>query len=670
MKVWGAALAAVCIAVLIPPSISAQGAPRVIVNDSPVSFPVPPEFRNGVLLVPLGPLVLSFGASFELESGSRAVTVTAASGVVVRLTAGDPDILVGAGRVTLPVAPVLRGTTLLVPAVALLKALGAYVRVVEQEGLIEGVSQVTNVTWRQSSGTLVVKIATTGPVRAEAHVLDTPDRLAVDITHSVNLLRVPKMEIGEPYIVAVRNGQFHARPYVTRIVFDLTRPLPYTVEVDAQGVTVTLDQTLATKRRPPAPPAPPASPRAPSTPEVAPPPVPPAPAPPPASRDRPTPPPNPPDRAEPPAEPIPSPPQGVQPPAPVPGGPADHSLGTLPDLPVERPNAAVVPEPPVLPARPNAALAPEPLAQPPLPEFMDAPGAFHVRDVRYEIQRGAGQLTIRASQPVTFHISEFVYPDRLAIDLPGGVFVARRRDLEIGSGTVRNIVVEQLQVQPNLTRVLLNLRRKATYKATMASDGRSFTLTLGDSGRVGSSFPAVIIDPGHGGGDSGAVGPTGLRESDVTLAIGRMAAQALERQGIRVVLTRADDNTVPLDERPDVAQRNAGMLFISIHANANQIPATAGTETYYKTPASQVLAAMVQNEIVQALGEPDRGIRIADFYVIVNTSMPAVLVETAFISNPAEERLLRDPRVQERVADAIARAVIRFLATRTTTPAP
>jgi N-acetylmuramoyl-L-alanine amidase len=199
------------------------------------------------------------------------------------------------------------------------------------------------------------------------------------------------------------------------------------------------------------------------------------------------------------------------------------------------------------------------------------------------------------------------------------------------------------------------------YSAAVADAGRTLVVTLGNPGRRLARGSAVIIDPGHGGADWGAVGPSGLREADATLAISRLVRDALAGQGVPVAMTRTDDSTVPLEERPDLAQRNGGIVFVSIHANASRSAGAAGTETYYKTPESQALARVVQSELAQALGEPDRGVRTADFYVLVNTPMPSVLVETAFITNPSEEAMLRDPATQRRIADAVARAIVKYL---------
>jgi N-acetylmuramoyl-L-alanine amidase len=575
----------------------------VIVNEMPLSFSTVPEVDHGVLMVPLGPLARAFGASVAWEGDAREGTVTSRAGVGVRLTLGDATALVADRQVPLPVPPARRAGDVWVPAAALLRALGAYVRITEGAQVVEAVSQVTGITWHRESDGLVMRIAATGPVKAQAQVLTEPDRLVVDVVPSVDALKDSKIEVGDPDVVAVRAAQFSVRPDVTRIVLDLIHPVPYTVAVVDEGVAVTVAGTATGSHAPSS-----------ATNSVS---------------------------------------TGL-------AGSRNEGPGPRP----QRDPAEPAPE------HPNGAAAPEPLATPSLPEFTDGPGAFHIRAVSYHIAEGTGQLAILASQPIAAVVRQFTYPDRLAIDLPGGVFLPRRQDLEVGSDAIRNIVVAQLQVQPNLTRVLVYFQRKANFTTASTDGNRALTIALSDIDRAAKRAPAVIIDPGHGGADSGAIGPTGLREADVTLAIGRMVQQALERQRVRAVLTRTDDTMVGLEDRPDIARREGGIVFVSIHANASQSSSKKGTETYYATRESAALASAIQSEVVRALGEPDRGIHTADFYVLVNSTMPAVLVETAFISNPGEERLLRDPVAQRRAAEAIARAIVRFFGARTAAPAP
>ncbi len=568
-------------------------APRVAVNDVEVSLPAVPEVRNGILIVPLAPLVSAFGGTAAWDPTARTATITGASGAAVRLTVGTvrATSLPPATSWDLPEPPFLREGAVWGPVAAVLRGIGAYVREDPDTGVVEVVSQVTGMTWRRDGGALVVTISATGPVHAAGLILHNPDRLVVDLTSAVTRLQLPEDALTSQGILRVRSAQFHVRPYVTRVVFDLVRPLPFKIATVQAGVVVALGG----------------------------------------------------------------------------GETVPRTAGADPTMPEgERPAVPAAAVPPQPGSGPGGPVAPEPLALPPLPDFMDAPGAFHVRGAAYDERDGVGRVTIHASQPLAYTIRQFVYPDRLAIDISGGVFLPRRQDVEIGSTSVRNVVVSQFRLRPNVTRVLVHLNRKTAYTALASDGGRSLVVMLGDTARRGMRGSAVIIDPGHGGTDGGATGPSGLREADVALSIGRLAQEALRRQGVRAVLTRTDDTTVALEDRPDLAQRYGGVVFVSIHANAGRDPNAAGTETYYKTPDSRALAAAVQAEVAQALGGPDRGIRTADFYVLVNTSVPSVLVETAFITNPAEEVLLRDPAVQRRIADAIARAVVKFLAAQHT----
>ncbi len=580
------------------------------------------------------------------------------------MTVGQVRAMSGNTAWDLPAAPVLEGGTVWGPAAAVLRAIGAYVKEDTDAGLLEAVSQVTAIAWRRDGGGLALTISATGPVRVEGHALRDPDRLAVDLANAVTRLRVPEDPHRAEGILRVRIAQFRVRPYVTRVVFDLARPLAFKITTGPGVVTVALGQSAAA-----------AAAGAPATLPSPPPPGQAAQGAPQGAQSAQTK-----VRQGPAGEASQGPPgatahgPGGSPTSPsTPSGSPDRDLREATGKSAADVSAHTAgPSPSSPPQSGDVAgpVAPEPLALPPLPEFLDAPGAFHVRGAAYDEQDGVGRLTIRASQPLAYTIHPFVYPDRLAIDITGGVFLSRRQDLEIGSDTVGNIVVSQLHLRPNLTRVLVHLNHRTSFTALTTDGGRSLVVMLGDSGRRLARGSAVIIDPGHGGADSGAIGPSGLHEADVTLGIGQMVKQALERQSVPAVLTRSDDSTVALEDRPDLAQRNGGVVFVSIHANAGQDPAAAGTETYYKTPESQALAAIVQAEVVQALGEPDRGIRTADFYVIVNTPMPSVLVETAFITNAREEELLRDLVVRRRVAEAIARAIVKFLAAERQATAP
>ncbi len=156
----------------------------------------------------------------------------------------------------------------------------------------------------------------------------------------------------------------------------------------------------------------------------------------------------------------------------------------------------------------------------------------------------------------------------------------------------------------------------------------------------------ITVDPGHGGSDPGAVGPTGLTEKAVNLRVGTVLRNCLvEYGGATVQMTRTTDVDVSLADRVNMANNWGANRFISVHHNASTDPSVNGTETYayyYASSASFDLRDKVHARLLQALGLPDRGARTAGFYVLKYTSMPAILTEASFISNPYEEARLKD----------------------------
>ncbi|MGE5585711.1 MAG: N-acetylmuramoyl-L-alanine amidase family protein [Bacillota bacterium] len=171
----------------------------------------------------------------------------------------------------------------------------------------------------------------------------------------------------------------------------------------------------------------------------------------------------------------------------------------------------------------------------------------------------------------------------------------------------------------------------------------------------------VVLDPGHGGRDPGAVGSSGLREADVNLRVGRMVKSRLERD-CAVVMTRASDQFVGLGQRCDIANEAKAAVFISLHCNSATNRDACGAETYHHPASAQgrALAERLQRGLA-TLGLRDRGVRTAEFYVLRHTNMPAVLVELAFISNPGDEARLSSTEFLNSAADAIAEAVRDYL---------
>lgn len=175
----------------------------------------------------------------------------------------------------------------------------------------------------------------------------------------------------------------------------------------------------------------------------------------------------------------------------------------------------------------------------------------------------------------------------------------------------------------------------------------------------------VVIDPGHGGRDPGAVGIGGLREKDINITVSRRIQRSLQDRGINAILTRSDDREIDLDPRVDFAERANADVFVSIHSNAISLsrPDVNGLETYYYSSGFR-LAQTIHNAVLQRTDLRDRGVRRARFYVLVNTSMPAVLVETGFVTGREDAARFRNPAEVNKIADGITAGILQYLNVR------
>ncbi len=301
---------------------------------------------------------------------------------------------------------------------------------------------------------------------------------------------------------------------------------------------------------------------------------------------------------------------------------------------------------------------------------------------------GNSQLTIRTNGTVNaqsrWNAREGVYE----ITIPN----AQLADNLLGPALTADGPIARLRVQqPDDNRVVILVQPSARYQigALNQVSGQILALELRPSQTVQASsvqipvpLPAnpapatrpstslspsqtrarVVIDPGHGGSDPGAVGIGGLREKDIILPISLRIAELLEREGIQAVLTRPNDTFVSLDGRVQIARSSNADLFVSIHANAISLsrPDVNGLETYYYS-SGLGLAQTIQRTILEKLNMRDRGVRQARFYVLRNSPMPAVLVEVGFVTGREDAAKLANPDFREQMAEAIAAGIIRYV---------
>ena len=175
----------------------------------------------------------------------------------------------------------------------------------------------------------------------------------------------------------------------------------------------------------------------------------------------------------------------------------------------------------------------------------------------------------------------------------------------------------------------------------------------------------VVIDPGHGGPDPGAIGIGGIRETDVVLEVSKIVKKLLSEKGVKVRLTRINDVDLDLPPRVSIANNTDADIFVSIHANASRGKRRDinGLETfYYRGWRGRLLAKRIQKQILRVSpGSPDRGVKQGRFYVIKNTRMPAVLVEIGFLTGRLDARRLEKPTHRKRLAYAIAKGILEYL---------
>ena len=299
-----------------------------------------------------------------------------------------------------------------------------------------------------------------------------------------------------------------------------------------------------------------------------------------------------------------------------------------------------------------------------------SPAGRRLLDVAYDSIGGGGRVVVTATQP--FRAAERVLrgPDRIVLDVADAVFIPVKKALDVNDGLVVQVRAAQFHKDPNIVRIVVELSRPAPYTVHPGADPSQLVIDLGAAAQPGQPAagprgPLVVaIDPGHGGSDPGAIGPTGVREKDAVLAIAQHLRALLVRQRIDVVMVRDADVFVPLDDRARIAARAGATVYISIHANAAVDTNVNGTQVFYLTAQSASLAAAIVDETSHAVGIGSRGIAVARFAVLVgNPQIPAVLVETAFVTNAHDEQLLRDPAAQQAFAQGILKGLQRYAAT-------
>ena len=358
-----------------------------------------------------------------------------------------------------------------------------------------------------------------------------------------------------------------------------------------------------------------------------------------------------------------------------------------------------------------------------------------ITGIRHWSSADSSTVVLDLEDQVQYEAHRLSGPDRIYFDLHdtslspgfdgktidvGDSLLAKVRVAQPASGLTR-VVLEtrgnsnySVSLEPNPYRLVVQVRKLGANKSQVnlfpgAPEQEKMAIVVPPPTREDLQWRArvpkmrIVVDAGHGGWDLGTVGRKGLLEKDLVLEIAQRLGKLLEsRLGAEVILTRNDDNYIPLDERASKANQSQADLFISVHANYSDLLSARGVETYYtnlfsapnakdletrekglskstntatlsaadlheKIEQSRRLAASVQRSLYGTLsaqnpGLRDRGVKAASYVVLTETAMPGILAEVSFVSSPADEQKLRSDGYREQIAEALYKGIARYAA--------
>lgn len=332
-----------------------------------------------------------------------------------------------------------------------------------------------------------------------------------------------------------------------------------------------------------------------------------------------------------------------------------------------------------------------------------------INKLRVSNNKDKVRIVVDANKEVDYQSFALSSPDRIVVDLNDATLSKSvQRELDIDSKFASKIRVAQFK--ENVVRVVVETKvKKSGYDIFGIVGGETPYRVAMDFGNVTYSAvndinssdkdnknddnsdyivnkdfsiskdaksvlkgKKITLDPGHGGNDSGAVGPTGTYEKVPTLRIGLNVAEMLKQSGAKVYITRKTDTDVApqpatdveeLQARVDVGNKTNSDIFVSIHLDSFTSPSAQGTTGYYYVNGSsnsERLATYIKEGVIEQIGTYDRGTKTSNFYVVKHTAMPATLLEVAFISNPQEEAILKSDEGVKNISQGIFNGIVRY----------
>ncbi|NQS90386.1 N-acetylmuramoyl-L-alanine amidase [Patescibacteria group bacterium] len=354
---------------------------------------------------------------------------------------------------------------------------------------------------------------------------------------------------------------------------------------------------------------------------------------------------------------------------------------------------------------------------------------YSVGEVEVQSRPSRTQITLRLSEETGYVVKDLLNPPRILLNLYPANLIYHKREIKVEDKFVNKVRLER--DSENVAKVVVDLAKdnyvydvfllKGPYRLIIDVREAEEDIIAGllkkeiEEERISPSPPSppsleekmliqrIILDPGHGGKDPGAIGPSGLKEKEVVLAIAKELAALLRKNlKVEVFLTRENDEFISLSRRTEIANQLRGDIFVSIHANASWSYVARGVETFFNSryvhgegaeevairenyapeaekisegikgilwdliqnqyrSESNELSHLVQKELSRTCGLIDRGVKSARFYVLRGARMPAILVEVGFVSNPWEEKELRKKDFQFLIAKGIYQGLAKHI---------
>lgn len=354
-------------------------------------------------------------------------------------------------------------------------------------------------------------------------------------------------------------------------------------------------------------------------------------------------------------------------------------------------------------------------------------GMIHVKNIRFHSSPGCTRVVVDLTGSAEYSANRLKDPDRIFLDIQNTMANSAKKSFEINDGIIK--LIRTSQFNANKTRVVLDVEQAHAYFVFHLTDPDRVVLDIYGSGggnisppkltetetpkteyqenknlvkQLGLKVKTIVIDPGHGGKDPGAVSSSGTKEKTLVLDIAKRLKKMLENDGnYNVYLTRESDVYVELEKRTAFANDKNADLFISIHINASTKPKASGVETYYlsmasdeeaqataalenassgktiselssiiryilrgaKIEESRELARTFQSHLARHSETSDRGVKRAPFIVLIGSNAPSILVELGFMSNPNDEKLLLRQEYREKLAKSLAEAIKAYIKT-------